>query len=136
MNEIDVYKRQVVGSDVVSNASAYKKPPSEFSIHQFPHIVFRRNMGDEQQRIEYPEILGGVQQLSLPVYLEDISSTRIRESIDQNRDISQLIDPVVQSYIYENSLYLREPQDKPVIRSQDLRCEVIHRDVYKRQETG
>lgn len=117
----------VVGSDVVSNASAYKKPPSEFSIHQFPHIVFRRNMGDEQQRFEYPEILGGVQQLSLPVYLEDISSTRIRESIDQNRDISQLIDPVVQSYIYENSLYLREPQDKPVIRSQDLRCEVIHR---------
>ena len=62
----------VVGSDVVSNASAYKKPPSEFSIHQFPHIVFRRNMGDEQQRFEYPEILGGVQQLSLPVYLEDI----------------------------------------------------------------
>lgn len=117
----------VVGSDVVANASAYRKPVSEYSIHQLPHIIFRRNTGDDELRKEYPEILSGVRHLSLPNYLEDISSTRIRESIDQNRDISQLIDPVVQNYIYENSLYLREPQDKPVIRSQDLHCEVIHR---------
>lgn len=121
----------VVGSDVIANASAYQKPPCENSIHYFPHIVFRRNMG-EKIPASYPNIFGEIQHLSLPVYLEDISSTRIRESIDQNRDISQLIDPVVQSYIYENSLYLREPQDKPVLRSRKMHLEIVENLTVKK----
>ena len=32
----------VVGSDVIHNASSYKKEPEENSIHFFNHIVFRR----------------------------------------------------------------------------------------------
>ena len=116
----------VVGSDVIARASAYQKPPCENSIHYFDHIVFRRNIGGEIPT-SYPNIFGKVQLLSLPVYLEDISSTRIRESIDENRDISQLIDPVVQSYIYENSLYLREPQDKPVLRARQMHLEILER---------
>ena len=32
----------VVGSDVIHNASSYKKDPEENSIHSFNHIVFRR----------------------------------------------------------------------------------------------
>ena len=60
-------------------------------------------------------ISGKVVQLQLPSQLEDISSTRIRENIDMNRDISHLIDPVVQEYIYQRGLYLREPQYKPLL---------------------
>ena len=41
----------------------------------------------------------------------------IRENIDLGRDISNLIDPSVQDYIYRNSLYLREPQYKQIIRA-------------------
>ena len=54
---------------------------------------------------------------------EDISSTRIRENIDLGRDISNLIEPSVQDYIYRNSLYLREPQYKQIIRAGFLRIE-------------
>ena len=32
---------------------------------------------------------GKIRELKLPVYLEDISSTRIRENIDLGRDISR-----------------------------------------------
>ena len=65
-------------------------------------------------------ITGELIELELPEYLEDISSTRIRENIDLNRDISNLIDPVVQEYIYFNSLYLREPEYKPILRARAI----------------
>ena len=61
-----------------------------------------------------------VVELTLPPQLEEISSTRIREAVDANRDISNLIDPAVQEFIYRRGLYLREPQDKPVLRTEDL----------------
>lgn len=54
-------------------------------------------------------------QLQLPPHLEDISSTRIRENVDLNRDISNLIDPVIQDFIYQNGLYLRDSQNKPLL---------------------
>ena len=50
--------------------------------------------------------------LSLPPQYEDISSTQIRDYIDRNRDISMLVDPLAQKYIYTNGLYRREPQYK------------------------
>ena len=70
----------------------------------------------------YP-ITGKVINLTLEEYYEDISSTRIRENIDMNRDISNLIDPVAQNYIYENSLYLREPAYKHVLQAQEIELE-------------
>ena len=112
----------VVGRDVIDNASAYKKPVEEGSIHTFNHIVFRRHSNDvlaEADTTEetYHEITAKVIELSLPLHLEDISSTSIRESVDMNRDISHLVDPMAQSFIYRNSLYLREPQYKTLLRS-------------------
>ena len=85
----------VVGSDVIHNASSYKKDPEENSIHSFNHIVFRRP-GEAHPTEVYEQITGKVVQLELPQELEDISSTKIRENIDNHRDISSLIDPVVQ----------------------------------------
>ena len=107
----------VVGSDVVAHASSYQKPAQADSIHGFDHVIFRRAGA---VAADYGCISGHVLELTLPEELEEISSTRIREAVDANRDISHLIDPVAQEFIYRHSLYLREPQDKPVLRTEDL----------------
>lgn len=114
----------VVGSDVIANASSYRKPPEKNSIHSMNHIAFRR-VGDRRSDNKYNRemmslITGELIELELPEYLEDISSTKIRENIDLNRDISNLIDPVVQEYIYFNGLYLREPEYKPILRARAI----------------
>lgn len=109
----------VVGSDVVLHASSYKKSVTQDSIHTFDHVVFRRTEPDAEPA-DYSCITGKVLELTLPPQLEEISSTRIREAVDANRDISNLIDPTVQEFIYRRGLYLREPQDKPVLRTEDL----------------
>lgn len=108
----------VVGSDVVVNASSYKTEPSPYSIHQMNHIIFRR-AGETEPPRGLP-ITGRVIQLQLPPHLEDISSSRIRENVDLNRDISTFIDPVIQDFIYQNGLYLRDTQDKPLLYAGDL----------------
>jgi len=114
----------VVGSDVVRGASAYRKPPAADSVHTLNHIVFRRvsdlHGGGSADDTNLAVIQGNVIELQLPSQLEDISSTRIRENIDLDRDISNLIDPVVQEYIYQQRLYLREPQYKPVMEAGSL----------------
>ena len=108
----------VVGSDVVAHASSYRKPTEPDSIHSFNHVIFRRAGADMVG--DYGCISGKVLELTLPEELEEISSTRIREAVDANRDISHLIDPMAQEFIYRHSLYLREPLDKPVLRTEDL----------------
>lgn len=121
----------VVGSDVIVNASSYKAEACTDSIHTFNHIVFRRESAVEgDKKIEdlteaYKSISGKIVELTLPVHLEDISSTRIRENIDDNRDISNLIDPVAQNYIYDKGLYLREPQYKDILQTKMIRFEPL-----------
>lgn len=118
-----------VGSDVVANASSYRAAPTEGSVQFLNHIVFRRSSDAEGHEID-PDlrcIKGKVLQLELPTHLEDISSTRIRENIDLGRDISNLVDPTVQDYIYRNSLYLREPQYKQLLRASDLDFSFVER---------
>lgn len=126
----------VVGSDVIMNASSYKKAPTKRSVHRYNHIVFRRVQGESAEEIKKAEaeteqkiqkaVKGKLIYLTLPTYLEDISSTRIRENIDCNRDISNLISPLAQNYIYQHGLYLREPQYKPVLESRNIRFERIN----------
>lgn len=129
----EVFKGQevyiVVGSDVIANASSYKKAPEPDSIHSMNHIAFRR-VGDKASDNRYNRkmmecITGKLCELELPQHLEDISSTRIRENVDLNRDISNLIDPIVQEYIYNNGLYLREPEYKPIIRARAISFEEV-----------
>jgi len=113
-----------VGSDVIRGASSYRQPPREDSVHSMNHIVFRRvsdqHAPGSQEIPDIGVITGRVIELQLPSQLEDISSTRIRENIDLNRDISNLIDPVVQEFIYQRGLYLREPQYKPILEADTL----------------
>lgn len=118
----------VAGSDVIENASCYRADPVENSIHGINHIIFKRDSDEIGQGIVAPEkdrhpITGDVINLHLEKIYEDISSTRIRENIDLNRDISNLIDPVAQNYIFENSMYLREPAYKHVLEARDMKIE-------------
>src|SRR5690606_9101670 len=70
-------------------------------------------------------IKGNIIRLSLPPQYEDISSTQIRTYIDEDRDISQLIDPLAQKYIYEYGVYRREPQYKTLLQTTPLDIELV-----------
>ncbi len=132
----------IVGSDVIANASSYRKEPEPDSIHSMNHIVFRREteeQADRSMELEHDyelgrsKITGKVVELKLPVHLEDISSTKIRDNIDNNRDIASLIDPVVQSYIYDNALYMREPMYKFILSARNLHFGVLREEGVLRE---
>ena len=105
----------VTGSDVITNASAYKAKPQPFSIHSMNHLIFIRPGFEPNEGPDCSLIKGQVQFFELTSELEDVSSTRIRNNIDLNRDISNLIAPMAQNFIYEQGLYMREPQYKKYI---------------------
>lgn len=121
------------GSDVVENASAYRRRPSRNTIHSLNHIIFLRhsslNSGSQpladDDVSKYSSITGKVITLKLPVNMEDISSSRIRADIDSGHDISGMVDDMARRYIYENSLYLREPQNKPIVAAGSLKMSVV-----------
>lgn len=120
----------VAGSDVIENASCYRAEPSENSIHSMNHIVFKRysderRSGAKNKKV-YP-VTGDMINLHLEEYYEDISSTRIRENIDSDRDISNLIDSAAQNYIFENGLYMREPAYKHVVQARDMKLEEFNK---------
>ncbi|MFI3174596.1 MAG: hypothetical protein R3Y53_05260 [Bacillota bacterium] len=117
----------VAGSDVVENASSYRVPICENSIQTFKHVLFLRESEVEKgdfHKESYEQIQNEVVELKLPTHFEDISSTRIRENIDNNRDITNLIDTMAQNYIYQHGLYLREPQYKSLLKTRNI--EVVH----------
>ncbi len=115
----------VAGSDVIINASSYKKNIDGDSIQTFPHIIFTRGKRKELEEA-IKTIKNHVSILSLSSKFQDISSTQIRTCIDQNRDISKLINPVAERYIYENGFYQREPLNKLSINPSWI--DVIHHE--------
>lgn len=124
----------VVGSDVVRNALSYKKPATKHSVQSLNHIIFSRQKkgSDSIEATDYSTIRGNIIELNLPPYLEDVSSTKIRDNIDMNRDISNIIDRMSQNYIYEQGLYNREPQYKSLVESEFLKIENIEIDSFKK----
>ncbi len=99
-----------VGSDVVNNASAYRKEKEDYSIHNFNHVILQRTTRKKLDKKEVKKkITGEILYLNILEKGESISSTRIRDNLDLNRDISNLIEINAQNYIYEEGLYIREP---------------------------
>ena len=116
----------VAGSDVIENASAYKKAPQPDSVHSFPHIVFSRNMnlsyeaGEALQKKLPPESIW----LKLPSFYEHMNAAVVRDNVFHGKDISDLVVRRVQNYIYEHNLYAageeesmkkRTPRVRPVL---------------------
>ena len=108
----------VAGSDVIFNASAYKRTEPGTAADQ-NHIIFCRD-GSADRAALASIIRGRLLLLSLPPFYETVSSTRIRASVDRNLDISMLVAPVVQTYIYECGLYVRAPELKDVLQREEL----------------
>lgn len=108
-----------VGSDVIRNASAYRSY-APGSASEFDHIVFYREEQEADADLIAQKIRGELIALKLPPFFESVSSTRIRESVDKNLDISMLVDPIVQNLIYQRGLYLRSPLYKEVLAPHKL----------------
>ena len=107
----------VTGSDVIANASAYRNTQPGGAA-EYNHIIFLRGSAVDPAQLR-AAIRGKCMLLTLPEFYETVSSTRIREYVDQNMDISMLVDPMVQNYIYEQKLYLRTPQFKHTLQRQE-----------------
>ena len=127
----------VTGSDVIRNASAYRSE-APGSAGDYNHIVFLRSDQDDGELRD--KLRGKLLCLSLPEFYETVSSTRIREYVDKNMDVSMLVDPMVQSYIFDHNLYLRAPEMKLPLRPKDLRLDYSCREdrctvsLYRRKD--
>ncbi len=115
----------VMGSDVLTGASAYRRADIKDVINSFSHVLFVRADGlssksdDVALQKAIDNIEGDVIKLALSKEVEQISSTQIRQYIDRKRDISDLTEEKTQQYIYDTSLYRHEPRfkDTMTIRS-------------------
>ena len=119
----------VAGSDVIRNASAYRST-APGSAAEYNHVVFCRDgTGQEPGKTPLEQIIRGkLRLMTLPEFFDTVSSTRIREYVDKNLDISMLVDPVVQTFIYERGLYVHSPEMKNVLTPQAL--------FYRRYRSG
>lgn len=107
-----------VGSDVVRNASAYAEGGAAA---EFDHILFCREDMTPSALLELQKkVRGRLKVLKLPQFYDEVSSSRIREYVDKNLDISMLVDPIVQNLIYQRGYYLRSPQYKEVLAPHKL----------------
>lgn len=117
-----------VGSDVLVNASAYKK--EAFALLKIPHVIFERPK--LMNNCDGGKLNGIIKKLPVETIrielgkeYEHISSTQIRNYIDTNRDISDLVDPFAEKYIYDNRLYKKEPQFKNIVTSKSIELEIV-----------
>lgn len=118
----------VCGSDVVLNASSYGKAQGEHTIHTLKHLLFERNRSSNIKS-KIRKILPDVLFMDLPKDLKEISSSKIRTNIDENRDISTLIDPMAQNYIYLNGFYQKAQVDKSLVN-----LTFLEKKVYRAME--
>ncbi len=113
MNEEKPYI--VVGSDVPKHASAYRVK-DKGNVCEYPHIIFARESEQIDRAFMESTIHADLRYVKLPPYYEDISSTRIRESILASKDITNMVDPIVQNYIVSTGIYSMEPTYKKAAR--------------------
>lgn len=104
----------LVGADVVENASAYRKNET---LRTLPHLVYLRQtqMNEATEAIIKEKLTGEFVLLALDIDMQVISSTLIRDSIDNNRDINHLVNPMVRDFIMEHKLYKRDDPFKTTI---------------------
>lgn len=121
----------VVGSDTILNALSYKSRTTKHSIHNLDHIIYKCMLDNvsynTEKKIEeaIKRIKGNIINLNLPIHFEDEVSDKIRNLIDENKDVSSLIDTLAQRYIYDKNLYIREPQYKSIVKYKPFKIEIV-----------
>lgn len=96
----------ILGADMFITIDNWKKPDEILKCAVL--CVVHRNNVDNEILISYAEKLEklGVEVIITNFRPNDISSTRIRDNIKHNKDISALVPTEVQHYIYKNKLYM------------------------------
>jgi nicotinate (nicotinamide) nucleotide adenylyltransferase len=88
----------IIGSDNALVFDQWKN--HQQLLNEFPVLVYPRKGYDFAKIADkYPQM----QLLNTPIY--DISSTQIRDSIAQKKDVSQWLHPSVYQFIIDNNLY-------------------------------
>lgn len=104
------------GNDTLLNNSYYSLAKNDYMLFNFPHILFESKESEKFKDVLL-KIKGEVIFLNMLSKDVEISLTQIRSYIDENKDISSLVDPVAMQYIYENGFYQREAQEKSILKS-------------------
>ena len=118
----------VAGSDVVKNASAYRKAPEADSVQSLHHIIFARDCSEIDEKEIAGKLLNKPDFVHLPPHLESISSTMIRDNVNEGREISALVSTLAENYIRTYGLYAMEPAYKKATVCLPVETE-IHPDV-------
>lgn len=112
----------VAGYNVVEDSLVYKSEPFEGSVHEMNHIVFaaQRRKFEELEAINYNNISGEIIKVHLRNFNPDASSQNIRDSLNVERDVSDMIDPLAQGYIYSKHFYSREIAHKVAYQEKEI----------------
>jgi nicotinic acid mononucleotide adenylyltransferase len=104
----------VVGSDVLSGASAYVDRAS--AIFDIPHVVVMRDDATPEGLLDRIErFRGGVSVVPAPAGVRLVSSTSLRATLDHHEDLETLCHPLVARTLLERRLYVNYPaQKRPV----------------------
>ena len=92
----------LIGFDAFKDIETWKNP--EFLKEKLHFIVLKRK-GDKREEIEKLALFGYDFIIADNIDMVDISSSEIRKKLENNEDISGLIDEKIKRYIDENGLY-------------------------------
>lgn len=109
----------VVGSDVVSGASAYKDPRSP--IWSIPHAVVVRESSPSkawEQKVDH--FRDSVSVINAPASVASISSSSLRAALDRREELEQYCHPLVARTLVERRLYVNYPDQKKVVPRADV----------------
>jgi cytidyltransferase-like protein len=117
----------VVGSDVVTGASAYADPASP--VWDIPHLVAVR-AGAEREFAEplRRKFRGGVSLVTVPGNVEGLSSTSVRAALDRGEDPDRFCHPLVARTLMDRGLYVNHPTQKVSAAGPADRFSIADRD--------
>ena len=97
----------ITGSDAAGVTEPYLKEPRPGSIHHFPHIIYSKNelYGYPDMRKIRNKIFGHTVYLKLPVYYDNMTSDKVREALEEGREVEDMIDPLARHMIRDWNLY-------------------------------
>lgn len=104
---LDILKKKynnikiIIGSDILLNLSRYTN--SEYLLENFDFIVIKRN--DDVEKIINTKYQKYQNHFEICEYHTDISSTKGRELIKNNKSTENIIDNDIKDYIIKNHLY-------------------------------
>jgi len=97
----------IIGSDVIPDIATWKSCPEALGLCEF--IAVLRSGYDKTAFLQEIEQVKTFFTIKIEIFeapLIDISSTGIRERINDGRSIKYLVPDCVEKYIYENGLYI------------------------------